>query len=115
MHSTARRPAGGTHTGRSSKSVRHRRLQKQAQENKRREEQFVLCEHVNERGIPEYDPIKDVHAKYCESRSFQKHLKTTRALSPEHMHILESRIRQREEADAVIAAAAGAWSALSSS
>jgi len=83
-------------------------LRRQLTKDTKREDAFVLREHVNERGIPNYDAIRDEHATWCESRDFQDHVHLTRSLTPEHEHILEARISHREDVQAAVGTPAGA-------
>jgi len=87
--------------------TRGRGLHRQFTKDTKREDGFVLREHINERGIPNYDAIRDEHAKWCESRDFQEHVHLTRPLTPEHEHILEARISNKEDVQAAVVASTG--------
>merc|ERR1711988_1850114 len=78
-----------------------------AQRAKHLESGFVLRQHVNDQQIPEYDAILDQHAKFVETPRFAEHLEVTRPLTPEHQHILDNRIKMKENADLAVMALTG--------
>jgi len=74
---------------------------------KHQETGFCLRQHVNDQQIPEYDAILDQHAKFVENPSFAEHVEVTRPLTPEHSHILNNRIKMKENADLAVMALTG--------
>merc|ERR1719197_349379 len=72
-----------------------------------REKGFVLRQHINDQQIPNYDAIMDQHAKFVENAQFAEHVNLTRPLTPEHQHILDSRIKLKEDADLAVMALTG--------
>lgn len=84
-----------------------RRKTSKAKHKKKQESGFTLRQHVNDMAIPEYDAILDQHAKFVETPAFAHHVEVTRPLTPEHQHILDNRIKMKENADLAVMALTG--------
>lgn len=93
----------GSRTQRSAGTGR----KKQAGSIHSRQRSFVLRQHINDQQIPEYDAIMDQHAKFVETPGFSEHLDITRPLTPEHQHMLDSRLKMKEDADLAVMALTG--------
>lgn len=97
-----------------TKSIKGRRTHRSAGTGRKkqgsmhsRQRSFVLRQHINDQQIPEYDAIMDQHAKFVETPGFSEHVNVTRPLTPEHQHMLDSRLKMKEDADLAVMALTG--------
>jgi len=105
---TPKAPLGSARGSQTERQKTWRRRLSSREYTEQQEKNFTLRQHVLDQAIPEYDAILDQHAKgYVETSGFVKHLAITRPLTPEHQHILDNRVKMKENADLAVMALTG--------